>query len=116
MSAKLLAATALVSGALLLHGGAAYAAPFMNATLSLDRDVQLVRSGGGGAAAAEAEEEEEGAMSVAAEEGAAPMSVEAAAAVEQLTLGAAAASAAVPMAVESRPAATCRPDISQAVA
>jgi len=54
-------------------------------------------------------------MSVAAEEGAAPMSVEAAA-VERLTLGAAAASAAVPMAVESRPAATCRPDISQAVA
>ena len=31
MSAKLLTATALVSGALLLHGGAAYAAPFMNA-------------------------------------------------------------------------------------
>jgi hypothetical protein len=48
MSAKLLTATALVSGTLLLYGGAAYAAPFMSATPSLDRDVQLVRSGGGG--------------------------------------------------------------------
>jgi hypothetical protein len=47
MSAKLLTATAIVSGAL-LFGGAAYAAPFMSSTLSPDRDVQLVRSGGGG--------------------------------------------------------------------
>ena len=55
-------------------------------------------------------------MSVAAEEGAAPMSVEAVVVVEQLTLAAAAASAAAPMAVElSSGGHVCRPVISRAV-
>jgi hypothetical protein len=47
MSAKLISATALISGALFL-GGAAYAAPFVGSSPNLSSDVQLVRSGSGG--------------------------------------------------------------------
>jgi hypothetical protein len=47
MSAKLMSATALISGALLI-GGAASAAPFVGSPPNLSSDVQLVRSGGGG--------------------------------------------------------------------